>query len=153
MTRKSISIIALLLALLMLISTGCGKKTEEPQVINDVPVSNVPVVPVAGGNEDEYEPLSGEFFYSLIYDTVLYEGCDTFRALKYPDDGMYAFVDHGSGARICLFYGDNPLRRTVYRDPRSSWTSIQMEGLSLSKTSRDILKMQTAHIPTTLLIM
>ena len=109
MTRKSISIIALLLALLMLISTGCGKKTEEPQVINDVPVSNVPVVPVEGGNEDEYEPLSGEFFYSLIYDTVLYEGSDTFRVLKYTDDGMYASVDDGSGARICLFYGDNEM--------------------------------------------
>ncbi|MCR4607740.1 MAG: extracellular solute-binding protein [Oscillospiraceae bacterium] len=109
MKRKSISIIALLLALLMLISTGCGKKTEEPQVINDVPVSNVPVVPVEGGNEDEYEPLSGEFFYSLIYDTVLYEGSDTFRVLKYTDDGMYASVDDGSGARICLFYGDNEM--------------------------------------------
>ena len=109
MKRKSISVIALLLAMVMLIGTGCGKKTEEPQVINDVPVSNVPVVPVDGGNEDEYEPLSGEFFYSLVYDTVLYEGSETFRVLKYTDDGMYASIDDGSGARICLFYGDNEM--------------------------------------------
>ena len=36
MNRKSISMIALLLALLMIVSAGCGKKTDEPQVINDV---------------------------------------------------------------------------------------------------------------------
>ncbi len=110
MKRKSIAIIALLLALIILVSTGCGKKKpEETQVINDVSVSNVPVVPVEGGNEDEFEPLSGEFFYSLVYDTVLYEGSDTFRVLNYLPEGMYASVDDGSGAKLCLFYGDNEM--------------------------------------------
>ena len=109
MKRKSISILAFLLALLMLISAGCGKKTEEPQVINDVAVSDVPVVPVEGGEEDEYEPLSGDFFYSLVYDTVLYEGSETFRILNYIGDGMYASIDDGSGAALCLFYGDNEM--------------------------------------------
>ena len=110
MKRKSIAIIALLLALLMLISAGCGKKKteEEPQVINEVPVSNVPVVPVEG-KEDEYEQLSGEFFYSLIYDTVLYEGSETFRVLNYIGDSMYASIDDGTGAKLCRFYGDNEM--------------------------------------------
>ncbi len=105
MKRRNVSIIALLLALLMLVSAGCGKKTEEPQIINDVPVSDVPVVPVENGEEEEFEPLSGDFFYSLVYDTVLFEGSETFHVLKYTDDGMYASIDDGESARICLYSG------------------------------------------------
>ena len=105
MKRRNVSIIALLLALLMLVSAGCGKKTEEPQIINDVPVSDVPVVPVENGEEEEFEPLSGDFFYSLVYDTVLFEGSETFHVLKYTDDGMYASIDDGESAKICLYSG------------------------------------------------
>ena len=56
MIIKRTTAIVLLFALMMLLFAGCGKKTEEPQVINDVPVSTVPVVPVEGGEEEEFEP-------------------------------------------------------------------------------------------------
>lgn len=139
MKRKSISMIALLLALLMLISAGCGKKTEEPQIINDVPVSDVPVVPVEGGDEDEYEILSGDFFYSLIYDTVLYEGSETFHVLRYTDDGLYASIDDGESAKICLFSGTEPTYLAEYSPATENGISGTPVFLDIDSNNRLVL--------------
>ena len=107
MKRHSVLAMILVLALLAGAVAGCGKTVEEPQpVVTPEIVTDTPTVPVEG-EEEEYEPLSGEYFYSLEYSNVLYDGSEDFHVLCYKDDGLYASIDDGSGARLCFINGAN----------------------------------------------
>ena len=107
MNRQSFIAGILMLALLAGVAAGCGKTAEEPQpAVTPEIVTNIPTVPVEG-EEEEFEPLSGEYFYSLEYSKVLYDGSEDFHVLCYKGDGLYASVDDGTGARLCFIDGAN----------------------------------------------
>ena len=115
--KKTVLAIVLVLVLLTGVFSGCGKTAQEPapaptpEIITDVP--SVPVE----GEEETYEPLSGEFFYSLMYDKVLYEGSESFYVLLYKGDGLYASLDDGNGSRLCYINGDNEMEYLTSYEP------------------------------------
>ena len=109
---KKRSLLALLLipALLAGIVSGCGKTEEAPlPAATPAIVADVPSVPVETETEEEevFRPLDGDYLYSLEYDTVLYEGSESFYVLLYTDAGIYASVDDGENCRLCFINSDN----------------------------------------------